>query len=701
MTKRDIYPAIFKFIYGLISFLIGAVILSLFSILQKLIIGAPLVIKGFIVPFSFGGCSGFVIAIWRKNIKRYIKELTIKEEQIRNLIDNIHDMIQIVNPDGHFFYVNNLWKRLLGYSDEEIKNLTLWDIIHPNYIHYSKEIFEKLIKGENVLTFENLFVAKDGTLIPVEVNANFIFEGEKPKYSLCVVRDITKRKKTEESLKIEQESLKTILEYAPFGIVMISKGGKYQYLNPKFKELFGYTLNDIPDRNSWFQKAYPDIQLRNRVITAWEEDLRNSTTGEIGPRIFTVTCKDGTKKIINFRGVHLPSGENLITLEDITKQKEMEEELFKARKLESVGVLAGGIAHDFNNLLTAILGNISLVKITYNDKKKSFQRLEEAEKACLRAKDLTYQLLTFSKGGVPVRKTASITELVKDSTNFALRGSNVKAEFLIPDDLLPVNIDKGQISQVINNIVINAVQAMPERGIIKIKAENYILSDKNPFSLKAGKYLRISISDQGIGIPEENISKIFDPYFTTKEQGNGLGLATSYSIVKNHGGKIVCESKVGSGSTFYIYLPVSGKDIIEKKLKKPVELKGKGRILVMDDEEMIRDVVSEILIQLGYEPLCVKDGKEAIDEYQKAKKEGNPFDLILLDLTVPGNLGGKETIKIIKEIDPNVKAIVASGYSTDPIMANYKEYGFKEVIKKPYKIKLLSEILKKVIQNKN
>ncbi|MGE5446330.1 MAG: ATP-binding protein [Ignavibacteriales bacterium] len=380
----------------------------------------------------------------------------------------------------------------------------------------------------------------------------------------------------------------------------------------------------------------------------------------------------------------------------------MEEELLKAQKLESIGVLAGGIAHDFNNLLTAILGNIYLTKITTDSKNdsKMYKRLTEAEKACFRAKDLTQRLLTFSKGGAPVKKVTSIKELIKDSASFAVSGSDVRCEFHISEDLWKVEVDEGQISQVINNVVINAEQAMPEGGVIRVRAENVNVGLGDGLPLKEGKYVRITIEDEGIGIPQEHLPKIFDPYFTTKHSGSGLGLAAVYSIIRSHDGYIGVKSELGAGTKIYIYLSASEKELLAKVDIKEGSVKGRGKVLLMDDEDMVRGVAGGMLNQIGYEVEFARDGREAIELYTRAREENRSFDLVIMDLTIPGGMGGKEAIKRLIDIDPQVMAIVSSGYSSDPVMSEYKDYGFRGVLCKPYSIKDLTAILYTVLNEK-
>jgi CheY-like chemotaxis protein len=383
-------------------------------------------------------------------------------------------------------------------------------------------------------------------------------------------------------------------------------------------------------------------------------------------------------------------------LSDITERKKMEEELLRAQKLESVGLLAGGIAHDFNNILTTILGNVSLARMQVNPEDELFDLLREAETASTRAQTLTKQLLTFAKGGAPVKEIVQIKDVIKDSSLFVLRGSKSGCEFSIAEDLWPIDVDVGQISQVIDNIVINANQAMPKGGIIQVAAENLIIEDRHGLPVKPGRYIRISITDQGVGIAEKHLLNIFDPYFTTKQEGSGLGLATTYSIVKKHDGHITVESRLGVGTTFHIYLPASDKAVPEKAETRPI--KGQGRILVMDDEAPLRKMVGRMLKNLGYESEFAKDGAEAIRMYKEAQESEKPYDVVILDLTIPGGMGGKEAINKLLEIDPEVKAIVSSGYSDDPVLANFQEYGFKGTMPKPFESLSLGKVLFEVLQ---
>ncbi len=384
-----------------------------------------------------------------------------------------------------------------------------------------------------------------------------------------------------------------------------------------------------------------------------------------------------------------------ISAYDITRRQIMEKELLNKDKLEAVGTLAGGIAHDFNNYLATLLGNVSLAMAYIDSPEKVYAKLENIEKVTLRAKDLTSQLSVFAKGGSPVKKRVSIRELISDSISFALSGSNVQYELALPDEFHTVEIDEGQITQVLYNIVLNAVQAMPEGGTIRVKGENISFTGNingEHVPLPQGEYIKLSLTDEGTGIPEKLLGKIYEPFYSTKGEGSGLGLATSYHIIKNHGGYIQAESEVGKGTTFNVYLPAC-REAAPVNNKENDIIYGTGRILFMDDETDIRETVDEILAFLGYEVYLAVDGTEAIGMYQDAAAENRPFDLVVLDLTIPGGMGGKYVIEQLLAKDPAVKGIVCSGYADDPVMTNYAAYGFKGMIKKPYDIKEFSKII--------
>ena len=319
----------------------------------------------------------------------------------------------------------------------------------------------------------------------------------------------------------------------------------------------------------------------------------------------------------------------------------------------------------------------------------------------MRAKDLTQQLLTFSKGGKPVKRVVHLPDLVTESVAFALRGSNLKCHYAFKPDLRLVEVDEGQIGQVLNNLAINAVQATPQGGSITVSVEDVVLGADNPMNLRPGAYVKFSLTDQGMGIPKSHIDRIFDPYFSTKQKGSGLGLTVAYSIVEKHDGRIKVESELGAGTTFHVFLPAISKTARKVVDPKPKIFKGKGRVLVMDDEKLIRDIVVQFLTVMGFETAKAEDGREAIDLYRDAKESGRAFDVVIMDLTIPGGMGGKETIKKLLAYDPAAIAIVSSGYSNDPIMSNCEAYGFKGVIRKPYRIEELGDALQDLLSRKS
>jgi PAS domain S-box-containing protein len=468
------------------------------------------------------------------------------------------------------------------------------------------------------------------------------------------------------------------------------------------EDLLGWTQPEavgrpLPEIFRTFDGKNPRKEI-NPLHVSFAEGSRHVVTDNV-----RLVSRDGREHILStsFGPIRDQEGSiigGVLVFRDNTERKRIEERLLNAQKLESIGVLAGGIAHDFNNLLSAILGNISLAKAKRDE--TSFERLEEIEKASMRAEELTRQLLTFSKGGSPVKKTASIVELIRQSAMFVATGSNVRCEFQFAGDLLPVDADPGQLSQVINNLVINAMQAMPNGGVVRISAEN-IQADAgwNRTGLY-GNVVKVSVQDEGPGIPAEHLSRIFDPYFTTKEHGSGLGLATVYSIIKRHDGQIEVESRPGAGTTFHLFLPASEKPLDEPRATVANPRNGKGCVLVMDDEEFIRGVARDMLGHLGYSATCARDGAEAVELYKKSMAAGKPFDAVIMDLTVPGGMGGKDAVRILKEIDPGIMAIVSSGYSNDPILADPGKFGFTGIVAKPYTLDALSDAVYRVVHGK-
>ncbi|MHB8074126.1 hybrid sensor histidine kinase/response regulator [Desulfosporosinus fructosivorans] len=385
-------------------------------------------------------------------------------------------------------------------------------------------------------------------------------------------------------------------------------------------------------------------------------------------------------------------------LRDITKRKQLEEELQKADKLESLGVLAGGIAHDLNNFLTVILGNLSLVKRCTKEDPKATKYLQYMEEAVRQTANLTRQMLTFAQGGQPLTKAVSLYRLIEDDSAFALSGSKTRCELFLTEDLPSVEIDRGQMTQVITNILINADQAMLQGGTIKIHAKELaVTGENNTLPLQIGNYVALTITDEGAGISSQILPKIFDPYFSTKDLGSGLGLTICYAIVKKHGGHISVQSVEGQGTSFTIYLPVSNVQA-EKEVHEDILILGEGKVLLMDDEESVRQTANEMLTFLGYDVELAGDGAQAVRLYKEAFLSGRPFDVVITDLTVRGGMGGKVAVSELLIVDPDVKAIVSSGYSADALITDYKNYGFCDVMAKPYRLQELGKVMSNVMQ---
>jgi PAS domain S-box-containing protein len=612
----------------------------------------------------------------------------------RSLFENNPLPMWIYDVDTlEFLEVNDAAVHQYGFTRDEFLSMTVKDIRPPEEV---AGLLDMLASRATGFTQAAAWThrRKDGTLIDVEVTSHGLTGGAR-KARFVLVNDVTGRKRTEEALRRSEEKYRDLFENANDAIFIVDSGQRYLDVNKKAVELLGYSKEEL------LTMKILDLIPPEQAPRSAEEFEKLRDGGSYEKFVGKIRTKDGLWLDVEVSSSAIITDGRVTGSRDImrniTDRKRMEEELLRAQKLESVGILAGGIAHDFNNLLTAILGNITLAKLDAPPGEGLRERLSEAEKATYRAQDLTQQLLTFSKGGAPVKKTVSIKDLIEESVSFSLRGSKTLCIYSIPDNLWPVEADEGQMSQVFNNLVINADQAMPDGGKLRIFCSNVALARDEVPSMPAGRYVKTLLADRGIGIPKEHIEKIFDPYFTTKQRGSGLGLATCYSIVKRHGGHIGVESELGAGAMFHVYLPASEWGCRKECADEVSAPRGAGRILVVDDEEMIRDVVRQMLSRQGYETACVSDGQEALQLYGEAKKTGKPFHAVLMDLTIPGGMGGREAMRKLAEIDPKAKVIVSSGYSNDPIMAQFRDYGFSGVVSKPFTIAKLSEVVQRVI----
>jgi len=627
--------------------------------------------------------------------KRTEEELCKSETRLMTIFDKSAMGITICDLEGKIMVSNPALQRMLGYKEEELMGKAMKVFAHPEDVEKNLDLIQELVAGRrDYFSMEKRYIHKEGCPVWVRLSVALARDREgSPQFVTAMVEDITEKKVTDEALQDSEKQYRLLVERLPDAVLILQEK-KIVFANQVAVGLAGVnSFDDLIDKEV---KDFLSLDF-------WEEnreDFRKALSKgrEISIIKEQVTLHNGNvldvEMVLN-PIIYKGSPSVLVVLRNITERNKMEEEFFKASKLESLGLLAGGIAHDFNNILAIILGNISLARMYQDQKEKFSLKLKEIEKAAIMAKDLTHQLHTFARGGEPVTQTVSVKELVQDTTSLILSGSNVRSEFSFPEDLYSVEVDAGQIRQVINNVIINALQAMPEGGTIRVGAENLVISNSDMESkvpLDKGHYVRVFIGDEGAGIPKEYRQSIFDPFFTTKEKGSGLGLATSYSIVKRHGGYITLDSQVGEGTTFYIYLPASP-GVEEGYGKKQKNFQGKGRVLVMDDEEMLRDVVGEMLSLIGFEAVFARDGAEAVELYRRNLEIGHVFDAVIIDLTIPGGMGGKQTVQKLLEIDPKVKAIVTSGYFDDPVIFQYEKFGFKGFVPKPYRIEDLAKVM--------
>ena len=629
------------------------------------------------------------------------------EEKYRQLSDLLPQVVFEADERGHLTFANRIAFDLFGYTIDDLsKGVNALQMLIPEDRDRARKNIQRVLNGEKFGSTEYTALRKDGRTFPILIYSNpIIREGESVGLR-GIIADLTEVKRAQEALQESEERYRSLVENIDFGVTLIDAEHNIVMMNDAQGRLFKKPVSEFVGK-----KCFQEFEKR-KAICPHCPGTRAMATGKPTEIETEGVRDDGTRfsARINaypiFRRDGTASG-FIEIVEDITEKKKIEDRLQQARKLEAIGTLAGGIAHDFNNLLSVIMGNIELAKDDIKAEDGISEYLKEAGKASLLAKELTKQLITFSKSGAPVKKIGPIGDLVKKSAYFTLLGSNVRCNFFISNDLWLVDFDVWQMTHAVKNLIVNAVEAMPDGGSIDVRAENFEISSetvKRSLQLSEGKYVKISIRDQGVGIPEKDLSKIFDPYFSTKEMGTqkgvGLGLATTYSIINRHDGHITVESEVGVGTTFTLYLPAYDKEVRELK---PVEIHKTekptirtGRILVMDDEELIRNLAKQILRRFGYDPELAKDGGEAIELYKRAMDSGRPYEVVILDLTVKEGMGGKETVKKLLEFDPQVKAIISSGYSTDPIMTAFRKYGFLGSLAKPYTMKDLSDALNKV-----
>ena len=642
------------------------------------------------------------------------RELRESEKRYRMVADYAYDMECWRDIDGTFIHISPSCREITGYSQDEfyarplLMNEIVIDEDKPIFIDHRHE------------------VAHDGSFKPIEFRIRHKDGSIRWLNHICrpVIgsdgenlgvrgsnRDITVRKQAEIALVVEKERLLVTLRSIGDGVITTDNRGVVTMLNPVAERLSGWPGSEAVGRP--IEEVFRLVHERTRKPRSnpAARALAENRVVEIANHTLLL-ARDGTEIAIADSAAPIVDNDGerygvVLVFRDVRNEKQLQFERLRAGKLEAVGLLAGGIAHDFNNLLMGLQGSLDLIRLAARREPEAVLRhVDKAETAVSRAVSLTRQFLTFAKGGSPVRERADLPSLVRESAEFVLHGSQVKLEcdFTLP--VYEVEIDGGQISQVVNNLVTNARQAMDDAGVVRVEISNLDLDEGSAprFGLVAGSYVRVAVVDHGPGIDPGLIDKIFEPYFTTKEKGSGLGLATSYSIISGHGGYLGVDSRSGSGCEFYFLLAASKEPVSETgptpavPADKTSGLFAGKRILVMDDEEIIREVVTEILTLLGFEVVCVAAGEELLEVFQERRDRGEEFDVVLLDLSIPGGMGGREAIIRLREIAPKIKAVVSSGYSQDPIMADFRGYGFDGVAAKPYGIDSLVETLRKLLE---
>jgi len=637
--------------------------------------------------------------------KKMEKAIQGSEELFRTLCNSAPTGIYRADPDGNIIYINPYWEKISGLSAEESLGRGWMSVVHPEDREIKAKNWLDAVAARHSCAQEYRVLTPTGGSALIRTQASPIMDqaGNCTGY-VGIIEDITEIRQTMrdmtraiDALRESEDTLKMLMDLMPVGIGWCDRNGVVEYVNSSFVGLFGYALSDIPTLDTWSFSAYPDPVYRREVATLWKEVIDHSEGGTTPtePLEAKVTCRDGSVRqvIIN---IQLARNRILVSFTDVTERDANQDRLLNSQRLESLGVLAGGIAHDFNNILTGIMGNISLARMFQDSPEKVDQMLDRAEQASRRAAELVRQLLTFARGGAPVKSPLAVRHLVHESVSLALHGTNVKAVLEIPGSLHDIEADAGQLSQVFNNIIVNAVQAMPGGGTMTVRAGKATLAEKNSFALPAGEYITLDFEDEGPGIPEQDQKRIFDPYFTTKPKGSGIGLSSAHSIVKKHGGHIKVQSTLGAGTKIILYLPSLGFAVSEQPSGKEAAVAGThqgGTILVMDDELMVRDIARQMLSRLGYQVTTCNSGEEAVDLYRAAKDAGNPFVAAIMDLTIPGGMGGKEAARQILAIDPSACLIVSSGYSNDPVVADYSSYGFSASLAKPYLYDELEQML--------
>jgi PAS domain S-box-containing protein len=624
-----------------------------------------------------------------KHLQNALRNAEEESNRIKAIINAIGDAVSIQDTNFRVLFQNKAHKDLVGEHSGEIC-----------YKAYSNREaicdacpIATTFKDGLVHTVEKKGVIEKG-ILSVEITASPLKDAEGNIIAgIEVVRDITSRRKTEEGLRRAEEQFRTLVEQALVGIY-IYQDGFFPYVNPKAAEIFGYTQEEIssePFESLIAEADQPDSRKNIRKLLDKEVTSTHSFISAIRKNGTTVELETQSVRT-EYRGKPAIMG----TFIDITERKKMETAFRNVQRLESLSAFASGVALEYNNILTAIIGNLALAKMYAKPGYEVFDVLTEAEKASMRAKDLTSQLLSFSEGGSPVRKIVYLQELIRDLVSLSGDSKTAHYEMTLPENLWPVEVDESQLGQAINSLLINARNATPEGGTIRISADNIPLGSSTGLPLKQCRYIMITIEDQGKDMSGKEVQTIFDPFQPGEKKGGGLGLASSYTIVRKHDGIITADSSPGEGTIYRVYLPAVQENSTAPSGSSVISRSRRGMVLVMDDEEIVRVVVNRLLLQCGFETELAKDGVEMLRLYREAKEAGKTFEAVILDLIIQEGMGGQEAIKQLLAYDPDVKVIVSSGYSHNPIMTNFREYGFAGFLPKPYKLEELRRIMNEI-----
>jgi len=625
--------------------------------------------------------------------KRAEEALRVSEQKFRDLAEGMPDGA-IVAVDGRFHWANTAFCEMYGYREDELLGQPVAMTVAPETRPIVMQRMADRLAGKAVPSrYRGVARRKDGSTFDVEVSVRVVLiEGRRG--VLAVLRDTTEAKRAQEALRLSELQYRSTLDSLGDAVHVIGRDFRLVLFNRAFRDWAG-TLGlsaDAEGRTVFEVFPFLPERVREEYCEVFEtgRTLVTEETNRLGTRDFLIE----TRKIPVFEGDQVV---RVITVvRDITERRKFEQELVKTQKLESIGLLAGGIAHDFNNLLAGVLTNLAVARHKASGDSSLGRALAEAERAAYRARGLTQRLLTFSGGGDPIRQPLALGPLLRETAEIVVAGADVRCDVAAPDDLWPAHADAQQVGQVLQNLLLNARQAVPSGGTVDLRAENLRVGPDGPLHLAAGRFVRITVADRGGGIPPEDLPRIFDPFFTTKEGGTGLGLTASYAIVKKHGGGIEVHSQLGVGTTFHVYLPAA--DAPAAPLPRPggAPSRPRARILLMDDDVILRRGARRLLRQNGHEVECARDGAQAIQLYAQARAAGQPFDAVILDITVVEGMGGHECVRRLRELDPAVKAIACSGYAEDLAPADFRRHGFRAFLRKPFTPEELAEALRSI-----